>query len=203
MELLEGLQTRRSIRTYTDQPVTREQLREIIRLGTMAPSGQNNQPWRFVTIVAPCGQPQGSFDPQGNATCSNRSLTPQQAAGNELAPGFKTTLQKLAQLTKYSHIIGKAAACIAVFIDKTAMYHEVKDHQSMGACIQNLLLASHGMGLGAVWLGEILKSAKEVRELCGLSNDMELMAVVSLGHPAGKGGTASRKSVEEVLLKEL
>jgi nitroreductase len=167
MELLEGLQTRRSIRTYTDQPITREQLREIIRLGTMAPSGQNNQPWRFVSIHN------------------------------------KETLQKLSQLTTYSHIIGKAAACIAVFIDKTAMYHEVKDHQSMGACLQNLLLASHGMGLGAVWLGEILKSAKEVRELCGLSNDMELMAVVALGHPVGKGGTASRKSVEEVLLKEL
>ena len=47
MELLEGLQTRRSIRTYADQPVTREQLREIVRLGTMAPSGMNNQPWRF------------------------------------------------------------------------------------------------------------------------------------------------------------
>jgi nitroreductase len=167
MDILEGLQTRRSIRTFTDQPVTREQLREIIRLGAMAPSGQNNQPWRFVTIKS------------------------------------KETLQKLAQLTKYSHIIGKAAACIAVFVDKKAMYHEVKDHQSMGACIQNLLLASHGMGLGAVWLGEILKSAKEVRELCGLSNDMELMAVIALGHPAGKGGTADRKSVEEVLLREL
>jgi len=167
MELIEGLQTRRSIRTYTDQPITREQLREIIRLGTMAPSGQNNQPWRFATIQN------------------------------------KETLQKLAQLTKYSHIIGKSAACIAVFVDKTAMYHEVKDHQSMGACIQNLLLASHGMELGAVWLGEILKSAKEVRELCGLSNDMELMAVVALGYPAGKGGRADRRPVEEVLLKEL
>jgi len=167
MELLDGLQTRRSIRTYTDQPVTREQLREIIRLGTMAPSGQNNQPWRFVTITN------------------------------------KETLQKLSQFTKYSHIVGKAAACIAVFVDKTAMYHEVKDHQSMGACIQNLLLASHGIGLGAVWLGEILKSAKEVRELCGLSDNVELMAVVALGHPAGKGGRADRRPVEEVLLKEL
>ena len=166
MELLDGLQTRRSIRTYTEQPVTREQLREIVRLGTMAPSGMNNQPWRFVTIQS------------------------------------KETLQKLAQLTKYSHIIGKAAACIAVFVDRTAMYHEVKDHQSMGARIQNLLLAGHGMGLGGVWLGEILKSAKEVRELCGLSDNVELMAVVALGHPAGKGGRADRRPVEEVLLRE-
>ena len=167
MELLEGLQTRRSIRTYTDQAVTREQLREIIHSGTMAPSGLNNQPWRFVTIQN------------------------------------KETLQKLSQLTKYSHVIGKAAACIVVFIDRRAMYHEVKDHQSMGACIQNLLLASHGMRLGAVWLGEILKSAKEVRDLCGLPDDMELMAVVAIGHPAGTGGRADRQSVEEVLLKEL
>ena len=167
MDLLEGLQTRRSIRAYTDQPITREQLREIIRLGTMAPSGMNNQPWRFVTIQK------------------------------------KETLHKLAQLTKYSRVIGRAAACIAVFVDKTAMYHEVKDHQAMGACIQNLLLASHSMGLGAVWLGEILKSATGVRELCGLSNDLELMAVVALGHPAGKGGRADRRPVEEVLLKEL
>ena len=167
MDLLEGLHTRRSIRKYTDEPVTREQLHEIIKAGTMAPSGMNNQPWRFVTIQN------------------------------------KETLQKLAQLTKYSHVVGKAAACIAVFVDKTAMYHEVKDHQSMGACIQNLLLASHGMGLGAVWLGEILKSAKEVRELCGLTDQYELMAVVSLGYPAGKGGVAERRPVEEVLLKEL
>jgi nitroreductase len=167
MELLEGIRTRRSIRAYTDQPITREQLREIIHAGTMAPSGMNNQPWRFVTIQS------------------------------------KEILEKLAQFTRYSHIIGKAPACIAVFVDRTAMYHEVKDHQSMGACIENLLLASHGIGLGAVWLGEILKNAKEVRELCGLSSDMELMAVVALGHPAGKGGRADRRPVEEVLLKEL
>lgn len=167
MELLEGLHTRRSIRVFTDRPVTREQLREIIRAGTMAPSGLNNQPWRFVTI-------------------QNRD-----------------TLHQLSRLTTYSHIVGKAPACIVVFIDTSAIYHEGKDHQAMGACIQNMLLAAHGMGLGAVWLGEILKSAKEVRDLCGLTDDRELMAVVAVGHPAGKGGRADRRPVEEVLLKEL
>ena len=167
MDLLEGLRTRRSVRKYTDQPVTPEQLKEIIHAGTMAPSGLNNQPWRFVTV-------------------SDKDL-----------------LRKLAKLTKYSHIIESAPACVVVFVDKEAMYHEVKDHQAMGACIQNLLLAAHGMGLGGVWLGEILKSAKEVRDLCELSDQYDLMAVVALGHPAGKGGRADRRPVEEVLLKEL
>jgi nitroreductase len=167
MDLLEGIHTRRSIRNYTDQPVTRDQLLEILGAGTMAPSGLNNQPWRFVTVRS------GGL------------------------------LGRLSKLTAYSHIISNAPACIAVFIDRVAMYHEVKDHQSMGACIQNLLLAAHGLGLGAVWLGEILKSAKEVRDLCGLSDQYELMAVVALGHPAGTGGRADRKPVQEVLLKEL
>jgi len=167
MDLLEGIATRRSIRKYTEQPVTREQLREILRLGTMAPSGLNNQPWRFVTIQQ------------------------------------QTVLQKLAALTQYGRIIESSSACIAVFIDTEAMYHEVKDHQSMGACIQNLLLAAHGMGLGAVWLGEILKNARQVAGLCGLPERYDLMAVVALGHAAGEGGRADRKPLDEVVLKEL
>jgi nitroreductase len=167
MDLIEGIRTRRSIRKFTDRPVTREQLREIVKLGTMAPSGLNNQPWRFVTI-------------------QDRDL-----------------LLKLSPLTKYSHVIEKAPACIAVFIDKNAMYHETKDHLAMGACIQNMLLAAHDMGLGAVWLGEILKSAKEVRELLWLPEQMDLMAVVALGYTAGRGGKPDRRPMEEVLLKEL
>jgi len=39
-------------------------------------------------IEAPCIKLQGIFDPQGSTIYSNRSLTPQQAAGNALAPGF-------------------------------------------------------------------------------------------------------------------
>ena len=167
MDLLEGIYTRRSIRQYTDRPVEREQLVEIIRAGTWAPSGLNNQPWRFVII-------KGS------------------AVRNELA-----------RMTKYNFIIEKASACIAVFIDKSAMYNEVKDHQAMGACMQNMLLAAHGLGLGAVWLGEILKNASAVRRLLELPEEMEIMAVIAIGHPVQKKRTSHRKDVPEVLLKEL
>jgi len=41
------------------------------------------------TIEAPCSKLQGVFDPQGDKFYSNRSLTPQQATGNALAPGFR------------------------------------------------------------------------------------------------------------------
>jgi nitroreductase len=167
MDLIEGIHTRRSIRQFTEKPVAREQLIEIIKAGTWAPSGRNNQPWRFVIITDP--------DLRG----------------------------KLAGHTKYSAVIKGAPACIAVFADRSAMYSDVKDHQSMGACIQNMLLAGHALGLGAVWLGEILKNADGVRGLLGLSPEMELMAVVALGHPAPGQHSSQRKDVSEVLLKEL
>jgi len=42
----------------------------------------------------------------------------------------------------------------------------------------------HALGLGAVWLGEILKNAEGVRQALDLPEELELMAVVALGWPA-------------------
>ena len=167
MDLLEGIYTRRSIRQFTDQPVEREQLIEIIRAGTWAPSGLNNQPWRFVIVKE------------------------------------RETRIKLAEFTKYRMVIESAPACIAVFIDRGAMYNDIKDHQAMGACIQNMLLAVHALDLGAVWLGEILKNAESVRMFLELPPEMELMAVVAIGHPRAGSRTSQRKNVADVLIKEL
>ena len=48
--ILDAIYRRRSIREYTAAPVEAEKLREIIRAGSWAPSGLNNQPWRFVIV---------------------------------------------------------------------------------------------------------------------------------------------------------
>ena len=46
----EAIRNRRSIREFTDQPVECDLLHRIITAGIWAPSGLNNQPWRFVII---------------------------------------------------------------------------------------------------------------------------------------------------------
>ncbi|MBA3015533.1 MAG: nitroreductase [Proteobacteria bacterium] len=48
--VLDAIFHRRSIRDFTAEPVTEELLREVIRAGIWAPSGLNNQPWRFRII---------------------------------------------------------------------------------------------------------------------------------------------------------
>ncbi|MGA1874412.1 MAG: nitroreductase family protein [bacterium] len=166
MDLLEGIYSRRSIRRYTGQAVDREQLIEIIKAGTWAPSGLNNQPWRFVLIRE------------------------------------ESTRSTLAELTKYGQIIRMAPACIGVFLDKRDMYHEIKDYQAVGACLQNMLLAAHALGLGAVWLGEIMKHGDRIRELLGLPQELEFMAVIAVGHPQSRNQVSSRKGLPELFLKE-
>ncbi|MDL1956981.1 MAG: nitroreductase family protein, partial [Candidatus Desulfofervidus auxilii] len=107
--VLKAIYSRRSVREYTDQSVSREIILEIIKAGTWAPSGLNNQPWRFAIV----------WD--------------------------KEVKEQIAVQTKYGGIVKQAPVIIAVFVDKNAMYHEVKDHQAMGACIQNMLLAIHAL----------------------------------------------------------
>jgi nitroreductase len=69
--------------------------------------------------------------------------------------------------------------------------------------MQNMLLAIHALGLGGVWLGEILKNSDRVKELLGVSPALEFMAVVALGYPDEKQVTAQRKKLDEVILSEI
>jgi nitroreductase len=51
MDVFEAIQERRSIRSYTDQPVEREKMEKIVEAGRLAPSAKNCEPWHFVTVT--------------------------------------------------------------------------------------------------------------------------------------------------------
>jgi nitroreductase len=110
--------------------------------------------------------------------------------------------EQIAQCTRYGAVVRGAAVLLPVFIHRPSMYHEAKDHQAIGACLQNMLLMIHALGLGAVWLGEILAQADQVRQILGLAPDLELMAVVALGWPAATNQKSQRKPLGELLLAE-
>ncbi len=165
--MLDSIKHRRSIRRFKNQVVDESLVEEIIEAGIWAPSGLNNQPWKFVIIRS------------------------------------SSTKDQLATLTRYGKIIQQAPVCIAVFLDTAASYDRTKDIQAIGACIQNMLLAIHALGLGGVWLGEILKNRVKVNELLGVSSALEFMALIALGYPDEHPVTATRKKREEVIVKEV
>ncbi len=51
--VLDTIQARKSVRSYTDEPVTPEQVETLLRAAMAAPSGKNVQPWRFVVVTQP------------------------------------------------------------------------------------------------------------------------------------------------------
>jgi len=109
----------------------------------------------------------------------------------------------LAGCTRYISIVQSAPLLIAVFLNRDVMYDHTKDIQACGAAIQNMLLAAHGIGLGAVWLGEILNQKDEVGDILNASGSLELMAVVAIGHPAeGSSRSGVRREISEITSKD-
>lgn len=161
-----AIHERRSVRNFSDAPVDRSRILEAIRAASWAPSGLNNQPWRFAII----------WD---------------QSLKNEVA-----------SLTRYASTIRAAAVLVPVFLDKETSYDHVKDCQAIGASIQNLLLVLHDRGLGAVWIGEILKNGDKVVKVLGLPDRLELMAVVAVGEPAHRNQNSHRRAIEELIVFE-
>lgn len=164
MEAIQAIRTRRSVREFRDDPVAEEDLDSVLEAARWAPSGLNNQPWRFMKIL-------------------DRAL-----------------MKDLAQLTKYRGLVAGAPALIAVFLEPGDVYDRTKDLQSAGAAIQNMLLAAHDRGLGACWLGEILNKREEVEEMLGVSGEMELMALVAVGHPVERERAGVRHSLEMLVI---
>jgi nitroreductase len=165
-EIIKAIYERRSIRHFSESTIGRETILELLRASSWAPSGLNNQPWRYALIR----------DPE--------------------------VKEQIAGLTRYSAVMRGAAVLIPVFMDRESSYDYVKDCQAIGACIQNLLLAAHALGLGAVWIGEILKNKERVVEILELPKRLELMAVVAIGEPAHRNQQSHRRPVEELILLE-
>lgn len=161
-EVIKAIHTRRSVREFTGECPTDMEIREILAAGTWAPSGLNNQPWRFIVVKD------------------------------------RGTKEEISKLTRYSRIINAAPVLIAVFMDEEASYDRTKDCMAIGACNQNMLLASHSLGLGAVWLGEILKNKEGAKGLLEAPKKWELMAVIALGYPVPRERTSNRKPLEEL-----
>jgi nitroreductase len=165
-QMITAIYERRSIRHFLDAPVDRKLIMEALRAASWAPSGLNNQPWRFAL-----------------------------AWDQELK-------EQLAGLTRYSATLRGAAVLVLVFLDRENSYDYVKDCQAIGACIQNLLLTVHTQGMGAVWIGEILKNKEKIPQLLNLPERLELMAVVAVGHPAHRNQTSHRRPLEELIVAE-
>jgi nitroreductase len=183
METIKVIEERRSIRKFQDKAIEDEILEKILKLATKAPSGKNRQPWRFVVV-------------RGNKKRELVNLM------SECVSDLKKVGTSVGSCELSINSINEANVVVLVFNTFSNLeedynhYRLLTDTQSIGAAIQNMILAAQNFGLGSLWICDIFYCNKEI--CTWLNSKHELVAAVAIGHPNQAPYPRPRKELQEV-----
>lgn len=183
--------SQRACREFADRPVTDDEIRQILRAATFAPSAMNHQPWVFVVVR--------SDDSRGALTTIMRELW--EGGGrpategrvpdslfDEVDLGFTKTLRD--------------APVLIVVAGDTATAPADQLPWSIYPAAQNLLLAATAMGLGSALTTLATFRASEVQKIAGLPSSLIPMAIIPVGWPARELGRPRRMPLEGKAFRE-
>jgi nitroreductase len=176
MEVFEAIKGRRSIRFYTEEEVTDEELNTLLEAATWAPSPCNKQSWRFVVVR----KPETIEKLYKAASYSTQNQT--------FVKKAKTVIVVCTDLDLYKTFPHRERALSLFTIQETA------------AATQNLLLAAHALGLGACWVS--LFSEDQVKEALNLPKNIRPLVIIPLGHTKSKTNPRPRKPLRDVVSYE-
>lgn len=147
MDVLEAIFTRRSIRKFTGEAISDEDLRTLLKAGFQAPSAHNFQPREYIVVRD------------------------------------KEVIEKITAFHKYSKMLPKAGCGIIVCGDTKKQPEIGFLVEDCSASIQNILLAAHGLGLGAVWCGlySVEKLIQSMSEILNLPEHIIPIGMVVVG----------------------
>lgn len=171
MELMDAIHGRRSIRIFDGRPVERGALEQVMDAATYAPSRMNTQPWHFHVATGEARTRVAEVMAMTTAYLEEYidALGPE---GVEYAARFYADL-------------GAAPVVIGVASPITEECNEARDNAiSVGAAVQNVLLAVHDKGLA----GCNISSPHWVRDRLGdvfdLEEGWEIVSLIVLGYAA-------------------
>jgi len=181
MDLIEALETRRSIRNFQDRPVERDVIEKLITLATQAPSAMNSQPWAFVVIA-------DKSKLQEYSTRAKEYLL----ATMDLHPLMEKYRPLLSR--KAFNIFYKAPVAVVIYAKPEGPAPE--DDTCLAA--QNFMLAAHNEGLGTCWIGfsKDLLNSSELKAELGIPDEYTAAAPMILGYPATEPPAVPRKDPE-------
>ena len=177
MQTLDCIRTRRSIRKFTDEPVSHEVLGQIIESASFSPSWKNTQIVRYIAIE--------SKDLKDRVADECASFFSHNADIMKVAP----------MLIAVTVIKGRSG-----FERDGSFTTDKKDGWQMydaGIASQTLCLAANEFGLGTVIMGII---APTLPDLLEIPEDRELVSIICIGHPAEAPEMPKRKAVDDILI---
>jgi nitroreductase len=188
MNTLEVIAARRSIRAFKDVQISEGIIHSILTAAIQAPSSKNRQPWRFIVVS------------------TEKRAEMVQIFRHEIEY-WKVQGRDLGSCEQTANVMEQAPVTILVFypdfIVQRQPYTEyqiskaVSDILSIGASIQNMLLAAQHFGLGSLWIGDLSLASEK---LCNwLGEKSTLISAVSLGYSDESPSPRPRRPVSEVM----
>lgn len=186
--------TRRSIRRFSKREVPLSLIDAMLSAAIQAPSAKNRQPWRFVVFG---GEHKAEFE-----RCMERGLL-REESGDSILPrsGFglpdaRNTLRIIKEAPVLIAVVNTNGKSPFVPVDSDDRVREICDTLSIGAAVQNMLLAAEKLGLGTLWIANTCFAYPELTGL--LKTDGQLIGAVAVGYADEAPTPRPRKSVEEV-----
>jgi coenzyme F420-0:L-glutamate ligase / coenzyme F420-1:gamma-L-glutamate ligase len=172
---------RRTVREFTSAPVSPDAVRRAIAAAITAPAPHHSQPWRFAVLET--------------ERARTRLLDDMLAAwrADLTADGF--TPEQIASRVRRGEPLRNAPLIIVpcLVAEAAHTYPDARRNASernmfvvsMGAAVENLLVALAVEGLGSCWISSTLFCREVTALALGLPADWEPMGAVGVGHPAG------------------
>jgi nitroreductase len=187
MNTLEAIEQRRSIRKFKDTPLSDDQIKTILQAAIQAPSGKNRQPWRFIVVKEDKRPEMIRLMREGIANIKAR--------GEEVGSAeWTTNVMEQTPVTVFIFNPEGLHPWMMRPIDQ--MFWDVVNIQSIGAAIQNMLLAAQDLGLGSLWICDVFSAYEELSHWLG--EESQMIAAVSFGYPNEQPDARPRKSIDEV-----
>lgn len=182
--IIDNILTRRSIRKYTEQQVSKAQIDTIVKCAIFAPSALNKQPWEIRVVQNP--DILKEINQRFLKFAEGKEF--QGSAARYKEPGFS--------------IFHNAPTLIVIASDKS----NANAKMDVGIALQNILLSSHALGLGTCPLGTLVgvlnrEENKDILKLLNIPEGYEVAINVSLGYPA-EDPIAPNRYAEKVIIIE-
>lgn len=197
VDLRKAIMNRRSIRSFSQAPVSRKDLLDIFDAALWAPSANNRQPWEFYVV-----QDETLKTLLHEAVCSKiEVLEGSSELAAEILKGYRSNFLvfKAAPVMVVSCYKKPNSFSSQLFQRDSENQHMSGELMSLSMALQNIMLLAFEKGIGSLIMTAPLIAAKEIGSILKIPNRYAIGAILCLGYPEGEPAKQGRKQVEKVV----